>query len=298
MKPLKLQRCYELAFSSTGSLLVTLSRDVVAWDVQRRTKQFRVHPFSHPSHCSIHPEETAIVVKNTTGQIALIAPQDGALVRMLDATKENEGSNIMYSRCGEYVVDGSWGGQLTVRSATTGNISFQKVFPGEMIKRITRTVRGDKWFVVHQPKAVAHDIPPAPAYISVWSWPFTSPADILTSPESKIDTVAVSPDETRICLIGYDSISIIRLADNQFVASAQYTYSGTQVVARCSPDSQEIATVQRDSFVFYAASAMEKRQTIELQYASDIAYAPDGRLLALGSWSSGMLMERSLTPII
>lgn len=39
---------------------------------------------------------------------------------------------------------------------------------------------------------------------------------------------------------------------------------------------------------------MEKRQTIELQYASDIAYAPDGKQLALGSWNSGVLMERQI----
>jgi hypothetical protein len=32
--------------------------------------------------------------------------------------------------------------------------------------------------------------------------------------------------------------------------------------------------------------------TIELQYASDIEYSPDGNLLALGGWESGILITR------
>lgn len=292
---MKLQRCYGLAFSNSGSLLVTLSRDVVAWDIPQRTKRFRAHPFSHPSSCAIHPDDIGIVIKNTGGKIALIDAQDGELVRMLDSTKDNEGSNIMYSSCGGYVVDGSWKGQLTVRSATTGTISFQKVFPGEMITRIARTAGGNKWFVVHQPKAVANDRPSPAAYVSVWNWPFTEPVDILHSLESKIKAVAVSPDETRLCLIGYDSVAVMCLTDKKFMASAQYVYGGTGFVATWSPDSQEIAVVEKHSVGFYSASTMEKRQVIELQHASDVAYSPDGSRLALGSWSSGTLIERELT---
>src|SRR5690349_17214543 len=102
MKPLKLQRCYEVAFSDSGSFLVTLSRDVVVWDVESRSKRFRVHPFSHPSHCSARPDGSQLVVKSTAGQIALLDAQTGELLRMLDEAKDNEGSNIVYSSCGEY----------------------------------------------------------------------------------------------------------------------------------------------------------------------------------------------------
>ena len=46
-KPLKLLRSYKAQFSRTGSMLVTLSRDFVVWDVERRAKRYRAHPFSH-----------------------------------------------------------------------------------------------------------------------------------------------------------------------------------------------------------------------------------------------------------
>lgn len=292
-RPLKLQRCYEVAFSNTGAFLITLSGDVVAWNVHERSKRFRVHPFSHPSHCAVHPNDSRLAVKSTSGQIALLDADDGTLVRMLDDTKSNEGSNILYSSCGSKLVDGSWNGQLTVRSAESGQISFQRGFPGEMITRIARTATGDRWFVVHQPKSVVDHKPPASAFVSVWGWPFEEPQDRLMHREGTIKDLAVSPDGSRLCLLGHESITVVRLADNGLLASGAYTYGGTQFVATWSPDGHEIATVQKDSFVFYAANTAQPSQTIDLAYASDIAYSPDGKLLALGSWSSGMLIERA-----
>jgi len=299
VRPLKLLRSYTTEFSKTGSLLLTLSRDVVVWDVGRRVKRYRVHPLSHPSHSSIHPNEEKIVIKNTAGQIALLAASDGMLIRLLEPAKGNEGSNILHSSCGEYVVDGSWNGQLTVRSATSGKVAFQKEFPGEMIKRIVSSDDGGTWFVIHQPKAVSREASLESAYISIWSWPFTSPTEFVRATENGIDALAVSPDNRKICIVGNSSVSVMELAEKRIVCSVPYNFGGTAFVAKWSPDSEEIATVQRHSFVFYDASTLEKRKSIELQYASDIAYSPDSSQLALGAWESGMLIkrEKSALPI-
>lgn len=291
-KPLKLLRSYKTEFSRTGSLLVTLSRDVVVWDVERRAKRYRVHPFSHPSDSSIHPNEARIVVKNTAGQIALLDADDGMLIRLLESAKGNEGSNILHSLCGEFVVDGSWNGRFTVRSATSGKVVFQKEFPGEMITKIASSTKGDRWFVVHQPKAVSREASLGPAYISIWTWPLTSPAEFLKSTESAINALSVSPDGRHICMVGHDSISVMTLAERRIVCSVPYKFGGTAFVAKWSPDSREIATIQGHSFVFYDASTLEKRKSIELQYASDIAYSPDGSQIALGAWESGLLIDR------
>lgn len=292
VRPLKLLRSYTTEFSNTGSLLLTLSRDIVVWDVGRRAKRYRVHPFSHPSDSSIHPNEEQIVIKNTAGQIALIAAEDGMLIRLLESAKENEGSNILYSSCGEYVVDGSWNGHLTVRSATSGKVVFQKEFSGEMIIKITRSSGGDRWFVVHQPKATSRESSLDPAYITIWAWPFTSPVGLVRPTENSINAISVSPDNRHICIVGNSSMSVMELAEKRIVCSAPYNYGGTGFVATWSPDSKEIATVQQDSFIFYDASTLELRRSIEVQFASDIAYSPDGKQLALGSWKSGLLIDR------
>lgn len=291
-KPLKLLRSYRAQFSRTGSLLVTLSRDIVVWDVERRAKRYRAHPFSHPSHCSIHPNETQIVVKNTSGTIALLDAQDGMLVRLLDPAKGNEGSNIAYSSCGEYIVDGSWNGQLTVRSATSGKVSFQKTFPGEMIKKIVHSDHDGRWFVVHQPKSTSHDLTKALPYVSIWAWPFDSPVDILRPSANFINEIAASPDGRSLGIVGHDLISVMDLAEKRFVGSVPFHHGGTGFAMNWSPDSQEFATIQKNSVVFYDAATLLQRRSIDLQFASDIAYSPDGSLVALGSWEAGVLIER------
>ena len=177
-KSLKLQSCYNLSFSGNGELLVTLPRNIVVWDVAARTKRFRVHPLSNPSHCDVDPSGEIMALKNTSGQIALINANDGSFILMLDSSKNNEGFNILYSPCGQYLSRWILGWGLTVRSAITGNAEFQKVFPHEMIAHVIRT-RDNTWFIVHQPKTNAYDKPPDRAYVSVWSWQFTSPIDFL-----------------------------------------------------------------------------------------------------------------------
>lgn len=265
---------------------------MVAWDVDSRKKRYRVHPFSHPSSCAIHPDETRIVVKNTAGTIALLDAQNGMLVSFLDPEKGNEGSNILYSFCGKYIVDGSWSGQFTVRSARSGKVILQKTFPNEMITKIACSTDGERWFVVHRPKVTSQDLPAAPAYISVWDWPLVAPADFLNCPEGGINSLSVAPDGRTICIVGDDSIWVMDLAEKRFVGSFPYNYGGTGFVTNWSPDSLEIATVQENSFVFYNAATLERLKTIELQYASDISYSPDGSLLALGAWASGLLLGR------
>jgi WD40 repeat protein len=291
--PLKLLCSYRTQFSQTGSLLVTISRDIVVWDVERRTKRYRVHPLSHPSHCSIHPNETHIVVKSTAGTIALLDALDGALVCFLDPTKHNVGSNIVYSSCGEYLVDGSWNGHLTVRCARSGKVVFQKTFPGEMIKKVAFSDQDGKWFVVHQPRATSHDLPPAPAYVSVWAWPFDSPVDILMPSEAWLNEIAVSPDGKRMGFIGHNTISVMDLAEKQFSASIPFRYAGGGFALSWSPDSREFSTIQKNSVVFYDATTLVERMSVEVQFASDIAYSPDGSLVALGAWEAGMLIERA-----
>ena len=44
------------------------------------------------------------------GQIALLDARDGNVVRVLADAKNYEGSNIVYSECGGFVIDGFWDG--------------------------------------------------------------------------------------------------------------------------------------------------------------------------------------------
>jgi len=294
--PIKLQKSYELEFSPTGSFVITLSRDVVLWDVAARGKRFRVHPISHPSHCAIDPSGSEIAIKNTAGRIVLIDSEHGRLQRDIDQGMLGEGSNILYSHCGQFLVDGSWNGHVTVRSTVTGSIEFQQEFPNELIRKVAYSPAQDRWWVLHSPKATSTDKPSASDYFSVWSWPLVKPDETIFLNGSAIKTAAISPDGLMLAVVTYSDLSIFRLSDKSLISSTPFVYGGTGFVAVWSPDGLELATVQRGSVDFYSVPGLHKRARVTLEYASDVKYSPDGMLVALGSWNSGQLLEhRTIT---
>ncbi|MBN2702557.1 MAG: hypothetical protein JXR29_14020 [Methylothermaceae bacterium] len=291
-KPLQLKKCYDVAFSNDSSLLVTLSRDVVGWDVGSRAKRFRVHPFSHPSSCAIDPSGAYIAAKNTMGQIIVVEAQEGELVQVLDAEGESEGSDICYSPCGEYLVDGSWTGFLTVRSVATGDIVFQQHFVNEMITEAVHNASGDTWCFAHRPVAV-DGRKPRRDYISIWQWPLSAPADVFTSPDRRMRSMALSPDGKRLCLLG-DQVYVHRLSDKEPLVSSPVNGVSAGSEAAWSPSGEELATVQRHSIVLHHPDTLETKQVIALDYACSVAYSPDEAHLAVGGWSNGLLLERGM----
>lgn len=288
---LKLRPCIKVRFSSSGALLLRLSRDVEAWNLSTRSQRFRVRPLRQLLHCAIDPKEDQIAVKNTAGEIALLDATDGKLVRKLARATNEAGSNIAFCPTGEYVIDGSWNGELTVRSVLTGQVAFQSVSADEAIMCVASTRDGRDWFVVHQRRSTSEDQPPPPPYISIWKWPLSSPVDYLFCTEL-IGALAVSGDGVRLCIVGYESITVIRTNDKEVLAASPHSVGGTGFAAAWSPDGKEIATVQRDRFVFYDADTLEERDAVAMTLAADVDYSPTGDLVALGTWKSGMLFER------
>lgn len=291
-KPFKLKKSNRLVFSDNGSQLVTLSRDVVGWDVGARAKRFRSHPLSHPAHCAVDSTGAYIAVKNTMGQIVVLDAMDGALAQVLDPYGESEGSNICYSPCGEYLIDASWTGIVTVRSAMTGDVVFRQRFANEMLTYVVHSAAGDKWALLHNPLCVDGQKPEYGPYLSIWDWPLSAPTDILMLPDDRIRSLALSSDGERICSLGSRSVSLFRLSDKKLMASTSVNGVSAGSATTWSPAGEELATVQKHSVVIHHPDTLETKQVITLDYASSVAYSPDGAYLAIGSWGCGLLLER------
>jgi WD40 repeat protein len=226
----------------------------------------------------------------------VIDSEDGTLIRPLTAGRPGEGTNIAYSPCGEFLIDGTWAGLLAVRAVATGKIVFQTGFPGEMICQIVPNADKDTWFILHKPIAISRDVSGAPAYVSIWNWPFTAPAGFLTSPLADLWTLSLSPDGRRICMRGSQEIAIVDIAQKQPVAARSLIGGGTGFQTCWSPDAKELAIVTDGQVSFHDAGELEVRRTVAIPFASDVAYSSDGRFVALGSWQNGMLIDRT-TPV-
>jgi WD40 repeat protein len=295
-RALKIAKSFCVAFSPDSRALATLSRDVFIWDLNSRKKKLRAHPFSNPSWACFSPNGEQLAVKSTSGMIALISAEDGALIRDFKNVTDGEGSNLRFSACGEFIVDGSWAGRVLVRRALSGRIEFSADFPGEMISGVHRDANGDTWVIEHHPKATSQTVSPAPAYFSVWRWPFTRASIIAPARVPFARTSALTSDATQLAVVHGappTALAIFDIVDGTLSAQCNIRSGGTGSALAWSPRADFLGSVQDGKVTIYRADSLEPFREFALPYPCDIAFSPDGRLVAIGSWQSGLVLPNA-----
>jgi WD40 repeat protein len=293
---LNIQKSFKVRFSPQADRLATLSRDVSIWDVHANRKTLRTHPLSHPSHCDFSPSGKQLAVKATSGRIVVIDSENGQLLRDYENSADGEGANLLYSSCGDYIVDASWAGRVFVRRVDSGEVEYTREFSGEMITQVHRSDEGRTWILQHTPKGKklgdARHI-----YFSVWEWPFKdfrmltlgtdapvlrSRASAVTESGELLATVIGTPPKT---------LAVFRVADGMQMLSTDIDVGGTGSAITWSRVSQFIASVQNNKVVVYsAAGSLTRVFEYPLRYASDVAFAANGHFLAIGAWQGGLVL--------
>jgi hypothetical protein len=297
MKPWKIKASYAVAFSCDGRLLATLARDVAIWDLALRSKVTRAHPFSHPSDAAFSPDQRHLAVKSTSGRIVVIDAQSGRTVVDFNNAADGEGSNILYSSCGSYIVDGAWNGRLSVRRASSGALEFVREFPDEMIRSVHCAEDGKLWVIAHGSKATSRDGPPPPDYFSVWGWPFGSGGyRVLPERIAFSHSSALSPDGALLAVVHGvpPTLSVFRINDGACVGVVPIQIGGTGHALGWSTDGRLIGSVQDQNVVFYAWPGLRKMHELALAYASDVAFSPRGDVFVVGSWEVGWVLSAEM----
>jgi WD40 repeat protein len=299
-KPWKIGISYGVAFSGDGRLLATLAKDVSIWAVAERSRLVRARAVAHPCDAVFSPDGNSLAVKSTSGHIVILDARSGETIADFDNSDEGEGSNLQYSPCGDYIVDGSWNGCLTVRRAKTGAHEFVQEFAGEMIRGIRSFQSGQRWIVAHGPKATTDDRPPPPDYFSMWEWPFrrwpfwrrshhvlplrvafSLPRSALTTDGQYLAVVHGAPPNT---------LSVFRLSDGSCVGTVPVEVGGTSGAVGWSHDGRLIGSVQDGAVVFYRWPDLQELRRVDLAFPNDAVFSPLGDLVALGSWRAGCVL--------
>jgi WD40 repeat protein len=299
MKPpsMKWPAAYDLSCSDDGRLLACLGRNVVVIDITSRRRLSTSHPLSHPSHAAFSPGSSALAVKATSGRIVVMDPCSGKVLHDHKNQKEGEGSQVHFSPSGEELVDGSWDGALTIRSARASAILTRELFLGEMITRITHDLTRRIWLAEHKPTVRPGENMPAPGYITLRQWPFSTETTRTFSFGWHIESASLSPDGLRFCFIQKGDVRrlhVARTSDGQILSSSiPMEVGGTGSALAWSGDGQHIGAVSKGMFMFYRADDLAVVGRLPSKYPSSIAFLVGGGDLALGCWDKSAILKVS-----
>jgi len=273
-----------LALSRDGAALATLGKRATLWDVGARRRTGSVHPFPHESEIDISPDGERVVVKNTLGDVVVLDAASLNETLRLPGRAYGEGSEIRFSPSGDLIVDGSWNGDLLVRDAAGGEVILHE--RDGMIAELTTTGDRQTWLYTRNGSGIV-----------IRRWPFTdhAPMPCTTSGDLMFgggsSALAISNDGRFLATTGWERIQTWERDGDRLrvLASCAVPGSGTGTGLSWHPSGRTLA---------YAGGGQALLLTRELRviwsapfrYASDVAFSPNGDLLAIGDWSRGAVL--------
>jgi WD40 repeat protein len=293
----RLPMSYQISCSDDGNAFVCLGRRLNIYDVAKRERISTCRPFSHPFYSAFSPDGKTLAVKNTSGRIYILDPSTGEILHDHKNQKEGEGCEVLFSPDGGELIDASWEGTIRIRKANERTIVTQEQFPGEMIARITHDSIRRTWLIQHDPKVLQGENWASYNYLELRKWPFAKRKAKLFSFGCYIRSATLSPEASRILFIctprgSGRSIRIASTTDGKILASSsEIKTGGTGSELAWSVDCKYAGSIQARRFVFYRASDLSIVGEVPCQYPSSICFLPHDNQIAIGSWSSSVIVE-------
>jgi WD40 repeat protein len=291
LKPgFRLGASFKARFSDDGALLATLGQRPTLWNVADRAKLGRGPLLSHSSEVDFSPGGAQFVVKNTSGDVLLVDVQSLDQRAAFSGEPFGEGTAIRFSPCGRYLFDGSWSGRLVVRTAETGDVVWEEREPDAAIfhlhgTRDRQTWVYDRWTRPDRRRLLRRAWPP-------WE---NEPVDLAI--EHGL-CFAITEDRQRLAVVGHDLEvwDISAPHEPALLHSSPAAQGGSGDSLAWSPDG---------GFLVHGADGagrvftpeLDEVMTVPVEYVSDAEFSPDGRLLALGDWSKGIVVAWPSTDV-
>jgi WD40 repeat protein len=272
------------SFSADSSLLATCgSASVFLFEVETGRLIRRFRAMSHLSSIAMDPAGTRVAAKSTSGRIKVF-DLEGNLLMDAKNQKEGEGSNLFWTPDGEGLVDGSWDGLLTVRSAATGEVMART--EAKMVEKIWFDNQGAVWSRQstrgERPRSFLARCCLPQLQHSMEAALTRAMEDYVMSPDLRYRVYLLLGESKRLVIQDMQNPADVRTIEaSHYLANVAF-----------SPDGELMLTgAVKHEYRLYRLSDLLELGRWEVRYTSDCAFSPDGRWMAMGGWGKGFLVR-------
>lgn len=284
---------YSVKFSSDAKYLSVVAKMVSVFDTNTFKICLTVKNLKDPSYAVLSADGSLLLIKNTSGKELLLKTKDGDVLHTIGY--KSEGCAPFFSDCGSYIIDGFWNGDVLVRNISSGKVDWSLSFPGEMIEGVFLLKKKSKLLIIHTLCAAEEsgdipstgltfcNYPPVKKHlIRKMKLNLSLPSSFCPNPAEDLLAVVYGASQGRLAIVNLEDGSVLR--------DVSITIGGCGAALAWSKKGM-IASVQKDRVVIYDADSLKEISGIELPYASDVSWAPEGDSIALGSWKNGQLLH-------
>lgn len=286
---LRLADASAVRFAPDDASLATLGRELAVVDARTGARVCSARPVDDPASVDFSPDGARIVVKGTSGRIAVVDARSGRT--LVDHANQHEGEGVaaVFDRTGVHLLDGAWAGTIARRPADRKGAGTRLAFPGWMVGALSYAAAADRlaavlvWkYVEGQPERPPELVLADGALASHAQRPlaFAHVVDLALAPDASLCAMVAQADATRLVLVAMDS--------GATVASVAMELGGTGAALAWSPDGALLGSVQDGKIVVYAMPELRVVAEFPMRYPSSVAFAPGGDTIALGGWEGGL----------
>jgi WD40 repeat protein len=291
MRPLnkiRLGSSYACRFASDEGRIVLAGTDARLYENYGSRRLARSRPLPNLHSLATSPDQSVVVVKNGDGALALLDPASLEKVSECGSKGYEPGCSPLVSACSKFVIDGTHKGRLTVRDARNLDLVQEEVFQGAMIWALSLCRDGSMLSIAHQRRAEN-------AQIEIRERPFTQSISRRLSRTYTFPTAcALSPDGSLVAIqstlpTSDFALEVLDTKTSEVVAVCRFPIFGTNSAVSWAPDGSILACIQKEKVVLYRPTTLTALLELEVSYPCDLAFSPDGKTLAIGSWEQSKL---------
>lgn len=262
---------------------MTLGRDVALWGTRPKRRRQSVHPLSHPSSATFSDDGSRLAVKATSGDSVVLRADTLDVVAELGVAEFGEGSKALFGGDGHTIVEGSWNGDLLVRSSQTGAVLFHEHEQGSMIGEMAWTAdRASIVYVVHYKQGMQRE-----AELRVRPYPFRAdPCVVATLGDALPHAVAVNDEMVAAVSIGPEVV-LFELKTGTIQARRDVGPNGARGLAWW-PKNHTLILVDSNAATGVGPE-LNDLWRIPVPYGCAVSCSSDGAVVAVGSWQRGLL---------